>query len=155
MKRQPSLQKLVSNSCSYPDSMTLAQLIGLADLWFSKKLLAALEASDHKGYGKSDILMLANLDCGRTFPSELARRIGVSRQAVYKMLKNLEAKGIVALETDSERRNSKVIVITPEGERMIRDAMALLRGIEQKLRGNLTPKAVDQLRAILEQDWGE
>ena len=155
MKRQPSLQKLVSNSCSYPDGMTLAQLIGLADLWFSKKLLAALEASDHKGYGKSDILMLANLDCGRTFPSELARRIGVSRQAVYKMLKNLEAKGIVALETDSERRNSKVIVITPEGERMIRDAMTLLRGIEQKLRGNLTPKAVDQLRAILEQDWGE
>lgn len=135
--------------------MTLAQLVGLADLWFSKKLLAALEASDHKGYGKSDILMLANLDCGRTFPSELARRIGVSRQAVYKMLKNLEAKRIVALETDSERRNSKVIVITPEGERMIRDAMTLLRGIEQDLRGNLTPKAVDQLRAILEQDWGE
>lgn len=155
MKRQPSLQKIESNTRCCPDGMTLAQLVGLADLWFSKKLLAALEASDHKGYGKSDILMLANLDCGRTFPSELARRIGVSRQAVYKMLKNLEAKRIVALETDSERRNSKVIVITPEGERMIRDAMTLLRGIEQDLRGNLTPKAVDQLRAILEQDWGE
>ncbi len=71
------------------------------------------------------------------------------------MLKNLEAKGIVALKTDSERKNSKVIVITPEGERMIRDAMALLKGIEQDLRKSLKPKAVNQLRAILELDWGE
>ena len=155
MSRQPSLQEIGSNPSQCLDGMSLAQLVGRADLWFSKKLLAALEASDHKGFGNSDILMLANLNCVRTFPSELARRIGVSRQAVYKMLKNLEKKGIVALETDSERRNSKVIVITPEGERMIRDAMALLKGIEEELSENLTPKAVEQLRAILEMDWGE
>jgi len=155
MERQPSLQEIESNSSQSFAGVTLAQLVGRADLWFRKKLIAALEESDHKGFGNSDILMLANLNCGRTYPSELARRIGVSRQAVYKMLKNLEKKRIVALETDSERRNSKVIVITPKGERMIRDAIALLKSIEENLRENLKPKSVDQLRSILELDWGE
>lgn len=153
MSRQPSLQDQESNSDGSAEGATLAQLVGRADLWFKKKLLAALESSDHKGFGSSDILMLANLDCGRTYPSEVARRIGVSRQAVYKLLRNLEQKEIVSLEQDSERKNSKVIVITSKGEAMIRDAIILLQGIEKELRDKIGEESVDRLRAVLELDW--
>ena len=135
--------------------LTLAQLVGRADLWLKKKLLAALEAGDHQGLSHSDILMLANLNCGRTYPSEVARRIGVSRQAVYKMLKNLEEKETISLELDTERRNSKVIVITPKGEKLIGEAVGILKDIEDELRILLPAGSVDQLRTILEQDWGE
>ncbi|NRA28521.1 MAG: winged helix-turn-helix transcriptional regulator [Opitutales bacterium] len=99
--------------------------------------------------------MLANLNCGRTYPSEVARRIGVTRQAVYKMLKNLEKKEIVSLELDTERRNSKTIVITPKGEELIRAAVGILKEIEGELQARLPPGSVEQLRAVLEQDWGE
>jgi len=138
-----------------PDRPTLAQLVSQADLWLNKGLLAALEASDYTGFSRADILMLANLDCGTTYPSELARRIGVSRQAVYKLLKNLEQKGIVALEPDSERRNAKVIVITPAGERMIHTAVEILRGIESHLEERVGPERLRKLREILQMDWGD
>ncbi|MGI9242141.1 MAG: MarR family winged helix-turn-helix transcriptional regulator [Verrucomicrobiales bacterium] len=155
MSRQPSLQDEGSNPGENAEGATLAQLIGRADLWFRKKLLAALESGDHKGIGSSDILMLANLNCGRTYPSEVARRIGISRQAVYKLLRNLEQQEIVSLEQDSERRNSKVIVITSKGEAMIRDAVILLQGIEEELRDKIGAESVDQLRAALELDWAD
>jgi len=137
------------------EGLTLAQLIGRADLWFKKKLLVALEESDHEGLNSSDIFMLANLNCGRTYPSEIARRIGVSRQAVYKMLKNLELKKIITLEIDSERRNSKVIQITPKGEGLIHDAVGILYSIEDELRSVLPPESIEKLRNILELDWEE
>lgn len=155
MSRQPSLQKKESKEVEGNKELTLAQLVGRADLWLKKKLLAALEAGNHHGLSQSDVLMLANLNCGRTYPSEVARRIGVTRQAVYKMLKNLEYKGIISLDLDTERRNSKVIVITPKGEELIRKAVEILEDIESELRAQLPPGSVDQLREILEQDWGE
>ena len=155
MARQPSLQEKDPDEEKMDQKITLAQLVGRADLWLRKKLLVALEAGDHQGLSHSDVLMLANLNCGRTFPSEVARKIGVSRQAVYKMLKNLEQKEIISLKLDSERRNSKVIVFTPKGEKLIGEAVGILKDIEDELRMILLPGSVDQLRTILEQDWGE
>jgi len=146
MSCQQGLQGEGGNTEGQEDKLTLVQLIGRADLWLKKKLLAELEVGEYKGLSNSDVLMLANLNCGRTYSSEIARRIGVSRQAVYKMLKNLEQKGIIALELDEERRNSKVIVITPKGEDFIHHAVAILDGVEDELRSILSPETVDQLR---------
>ena len=154
MDCQSGLQDGEGEPVDSSGNLSLAQLVGRVDLWFKKKLIAALEASGQHGFNTSDILTLANLNCGRTYPSELARRIGVSRQAVYKLLKNLEKKEIVTLETDLERRNSKVIIITPKGELMIRGAVETLQAIETDLRGIISSKSVDQLRVILEKDWG-
>ncbi|MEM6822645.1 MAG: MarR family winged helix-turn-helix transcriptional regulator [Verrucomicrobiota bacterium] len=155
MDCQPSLQEKASEKPESSGELTLAQLIGRADLWLKKKLLKALEQGNHQGLSQADVLMLANLNCGRTYPSEVARRIGVTRQAVYKMLKNLKQQGIISLEPDTERLNSKVIVITPKGETLIREAVEILKDIENELRALLPPESVDQLRAILEQNWGD
>jgi len=145
----------MSNSDESSDRLSLVQLISRADIWIKKKLLLALEGSDFDGLNNSDLLMLANLDCGRTYPSEVARRIGVSRQAVYKLLKNLESKGFVTLELDIERRNSKVIVITIEGEKLIGEALGILKEIEVELGESIGVKSVSDLRSVLELDWGD
>lgn len=145
----------MSDTESPSESTTLAQLIGRADLWFNKKLHEALKAKDYGEFNNSDFLMLANLNCGQTYPSELARRIGISRQAVYKLLKNLEKKEIVTLETDPAKGNSKIIIITPQGAQMIGEAVEVLKDIEKQLEATLGSTAINQLRCALEQDWDE
>ena len=72
MDCQSSLQDEEGEPADSSVNLSLAQLVGRVDLWFKKKLVAALEASGQHGFNTSDILTLANLNCGRTYPSELA-----------------------------------------------------------------------------------
>src|SRR6056297_3655123 len=105
------------------DSLSLLQLLARGHAWFQEGLLAACRARGQETLGRAELRVLANLNCGPTYSSELARRLGVSRQAVGKLVKNLETEGLVVLETDPEQRNMKRIVITPEGEKWINEAV--------------------------------
>lgn len=136
-------------------SLTLLQLLDRAYAWFEEGLLRECRGPEPSSLGRADLRLLANLNCGTTYSSELARRLGVSRQAVGKLVKNLEKEGLVVLETDPEQRNLKRIVITPEGERWIRAAVGELQRMEQVLAMRLGEKSMAVLRQVLEADWGE
>jgi len=137
------------------DSISLLQLLERAHTWFEERLLMACRNSGQHSLGRADLRLLANLNCGTTYSSELARRLGVSRQAVGKLVKNLVKEELVRLETDPERRNMKRIVITPEGERWINEAVGELGRLECVLGERLGKERVAVLREVLEAGWGE
>jgi len=134
------------------DSTSLLQLLERAHTWFQEGLLRACRNSGQRSLGRADLRLLANLNCGTTYSSELARRLGVSRQAVGKLVKNLEDEGLVVLETDPEQRNMKRIVITPEGEKWINEAVGELDRLERALSDRLGEERVASLREVLEAD---
>ena len=142
---------------NYPAGAREALLFQLLDrryAWFEDALLRICERSGRTSLGKADLRLLTHLDCGTTHSSELARRLGVSRQAVGKLMKNLVAEGLVQLEIDPERRNMKRIVMTDEGTRWIREAVGELQKIEKALVRRIGGKRVAALRQALEADWG-
>ncbi len=136
------------------DSISLFQLLERGHTWFQEGLLAACRARGQQSLGRADLRLLANLNCGTTYSSELARRLGVSRQAIGKLVKNLVEEGLVKLETDPEQRNLKRIVITPEGEKWINEAVGELNRMERTLAERLGEERLAVLREVLEADWG-
>jgi DNA-binding MarR family transcriptional regulator len=51
-------------------------------------------------------------------PTELAARLGLSKQAVNDMLRELEEKGYIALEPDPDDGRAKRTVVTARGRRL-------------------------------------
>jgi len=136
------------------DSISLLQLLERGHTWFQEGLLAACRARGWRSLGRADLRLLANLNCGTTYSSELARRLGVSRQAVGKLVKNLVKEGLVKLETDPDQRNMKRIVITSEGGKWIDEAVGELDRMERSLAERLGEEKLAVLREALEADWG-
>jgi len=108
----------------------------------------------HTDFSLSHLMFLANLDCGITHASLVARRMGVSRQAVYRTTRELQSLGVLTLEADPERRNQKIIRMTPRGIEVVTDARACLDIVEVRIRDRIGQRNFDQLTLILGQDWG-
>ena len=84
-----------------------------------------------------------------TRPTELAARLGISKQALNYLLGELERLGYVERRPDPDDLRSKRIVLTPRGTStvpVIRDAVA---DVEAAWAGRLGAKRFAQLRGLL------
>jgi len=87
--------------------------------------------------GTGQLGFLAQLDCGVTQASAIARELGVSRQAVHRQVRELEALGLLRLEVDRDRRNANLIAFTERGIAL----MALCRQCLAELDAELAARA--------------
>jgi DNA-binding MarR family transcriptional regulator len=133
----------------------LPVLLETASRWVMQGLLAKLEARGHDRLTEGHLMLIANLDCGTTHASAVAQRMGVSRQAVFRTTRELQALGLLTLEADPARGNQKIVVMTESGSRLALDARAALAEIDAALAARLGPEAAARLRAALEAGWGE
>lgn len=98
---------------------------------------------------------MANLDAGGTRTAELARRLGVSRQAAHQTVRELVDMGFVEQQPDSKNASAKLVCLTSVGERNVHDAFAIFAELEATLKQRLGTKDVCALRRALEKDWGQ
>ena len=125
------------------DSNSLALLLATGE--FQTRLTTWLLDRLHKdGFGTltaSQLSFLGGLDCGQNYASELARGLGITRQAVHKTVRDLEQCGWLATKPDEHLGNQRVIVFTTEGERMMAAArlhfLELDTSLEQEFGANL------------------
>jgi DNA-binding MarR family transcriptional regulator len=111
-------------------------------------LAAALEQRGYRGIGPAQLGFLAQLDCGPNHAAELARRTGVSRQAVHKTVRELEGLGVLSLVNDPGLRNQKVILFTPAGEQLIADCRKVLAEMDERLTAALGTEAGEIAAAL-------
>jgi DNA-binding MarR family transcriptional regulator len=147
------MAKHVNKTYNIEAEIPLIQLLDRAQRWFERRIVQALEAKGVEGIQPADLKLLANLDCGTTYASEVARRMGVSRQSVNKLLKNLLREKLVTLENHPTQGNTKVIIMTDLGKEWIRDAVAVSRNLESELMAQIGTEHVSALRAALEAAW--
>ena len=82
-------------------------------------------------------------------PSELAARIGMSKQAVNYLLGQLEARGYLRRTVDPEHLRSKRIVVTERGLATVPVIRGAVAEIEEEWSRLLGAKRFAQLRALL------
>ncbi len=94
-------------------------------------------------------------------PTELAKRLGVSKQAVAPLVDDLLAWGMVERVDDPVDGRAWLIRLTPQGGAAILDGLKILGGIEAKLRDELGGERMVALHAaltdamdVLERDLG-
>jgi DNA-binding MarR family transcriptional regulator len=82
-------------------------------------------------------------------PSELAARLGVSKQALNYLLGELERLGYIERRPDPEDMRSKRIVVTQRGDSVAAVIREAVGEMEQEWAQKLGPKRFAQLRTLL------
>ncbi|MFG2209460.1 MarR family winged helix-turn-helix transcriptional regulator [Streptomyces sp. NPDC048638] len=136
-------------------SRNLPQLLIEAKRWFDDALLASMRQAGEQPLTAAQAAVFATLDAEGTSISELARRIGVTRQTVHQAVHGLIAMELLEQVPDPASARSRLIRTTAEGARAHRRAQAVLAVLEEALADRIGPAVVDALREALAAPWGE
>lgn len=112
-------------------------------------LLGRLNAEGFTPLSASQLSFLGALDCGPNHAAELARKLGVSRQAVHKTVRELESAGWLETGPDKEFGNQRVIRFTREGERMMAVARRLFAELDESLVATFGERGLRSLKRFL------
>lgn len=134
------------------DSLTL-RLFGACRAFQQRvaaELARELAARGRADIGPAQLGFLAVLDCGAAnHGAEIARRLGVSRQAVQKQLRELVAGGVLAKGPDPARGNQNVITFTADGVALMAQCRAILAEMDAGLAAGLAEAEVARVVALL------
>ena len=81
--------------------------------------------------------------------ARLARAMGLHRQGVQRIVNELEAEGIVALDDNPHHRRAKLVRLTRKGETLYREAERRQKPWARALARGLDPKAIGAGHALL------
>jgi DNA-binding MarR family transcriptional regulator len=81
--------------------------------------------------------------------TELADRLGISKQATLQIVDEMEGRGVVRRRPDPDDRRAKLIEVTGKGERVRSTAISASRAMERDLRRALGAQAVRDCREVL------
>jgi DNA-binding MarR family transcriptional regulator len=93
--------------------------------------------------------MFRAIQDGEPTPTELAVRLGVSKQAVGKVLDEMEQRGFVERHADRSDRRARRVRLTAHGRAASQTALRLSHEIEGDLRAHVGDEQVAALRAAL------
>src|SRR3546814_1871220 len=88
--------------------------------WMDEGLQNHLRAAGMPAVSRTQSLIMTNVADGVTRPAELARRLGISRQAVQQLLADLQTRGLIALVADPRSEEH-----TPELQSLMRISYAV------------------------------
>ncbi|MFJ7147199.1 MarR family winged helix-turn-helix transcriptional regulator [Streptomyces sp. NPDC100445] len=133
----------------------LPQLLSEARRWFEDALFASMEAAGEQPVTTAQASVFAMLDAEGTTVSELARRVGVTRQTAHQAVHGLIGLGLLEQVPDPGSARRRLIRATAEGRRAHERAQATISVIEAVLVDRIGPVPARALREALTSDWGE
>ncbi len=137
------------------DQANLSRLLLDRFRWFDQGLLSSLNDGLGLELTSAQSLLFADLPLEGARQADLARRLGVSRQAVNELVRGLEQQGLVEVVPDLQDGRSRLVRPTSEGRKSIRLALQTFEGLESELRSRIGDRSVDQLRRALSAEWGD
>src|SRR3954466_3382909 len=131
---------------------SLSSMLVDAQRW----LTAAERANSGRSAGlpRSHSLVFAHLDTDGTRPAEIARRAGISRQAVGQTVAQMKDLGLVKLAPDPSNRRARLVQPTAKGRKALERSGSGSTAAEKVLSRRIGAARVKSLREALEQDWG-
>lgn len=123
--------------------------------WFDEALQSHMAALGWEKLPRSQSVSLVNIELGVRRSSELARNLGVSRQAMSQIVQELQAKGFITLSPDPDDGRAQIIGPHERARRNHDDAASIMDAMEAELARRLGADQVAALRRVLSADWGE
>ena len=123
----------------------------------AQRWLAASErANSGRGAGlaRAHALVFSHLDADGTRPAEIARRAGISRQAVGQTVAQMRELGLIKLAQDPSNRRARLVQPTAKGRKALERSGSGSAAAEKVLSRRIGAARVKSLRDALEQDWG-
>ena len=115
---------------------------------FNERALARLRTR-HPDLRPAHVQLFAYLDADGTRQTELARRAGISKQAVGQLVTDLIDAGVLARVADPSDRRAHRVRLTRRGERTVAEGLTVLEQIERELAAELGTALLARLRRDL------
>ena len=122
--------------------------------WCDEGLQNTLKNAGLPGLSRTKSMIMVNIADGITRPSDLARNIGITRQAIQQTLVEMEQGGLITLVPDPTDGRAKIVKFSRRGAGLGKAAFEAMDAIETELAQRLGPKAVAALKEVLFRDWG-
>ena len=123
--------------------------------WFQEALQSALEVNGLRPISRAQASVIGNIAAGQCKASNIARNLGVSRQAISQILTELERLRYIEFAVDPNDKRSRIVrfndAYAEEGETCAR----ILDAIELELGQRIGRRRTGCLRESLEAEWGE
>lgn len=137
----------------------IPQMPMVADLlkacyWFEDALRMNQEAHGIPTVTRGQAFLLANIGNGEHRAARLAKTLGISRQAISKMLAELIEKGVLQTIPDPEDARAQLVVFTAEHQPVQAATISILFQLERQLEAKFGKRKLDVLRGVLGEDWG-
>lgn len=132
----------------------LATLLVRAFRWFEQGLAADPATSHLPRLSGSQFMTLVSLDADGTSISELARRVGVTRQAMHQMIGELERSALVETANSPSDGRIKLVRLSLLGRTLDEKAAAALSRLEAGLKDEIGSDQTEALHDALSSDWG-
>lgn len=133
----------------------LARLLMAASGTVSADALAHIDPAGTSGVRLAHLPVIAALEPGGSRLTAIAQRIGVTRQAVAGIVRDLERAGMVRVEPDPHDGRAVHVVLTDAGAAFCTAALTYMARREEQWRADLGSARVDDLKALLRALAGE
>ncbi len=134
-----------------------AMLLGLLNgfSWIDEGLQNYMRSKGWPSVTRPQSMVMANIVMGVVHPSDIARRLGITRQAIHKTLKSMIELDMITLVEDPSNKRVKIVELTETGLAMRKDSGDAVRLILLILNDRLGPTRVKDAIDVLSDDWGE
>lgn len=124
--------------------------------WVDESLQNHLKASGWPRVSRTQSMIMVNISDGIARPVDLARNLGISRQAVQQVLADMEKQGLIHLVADPQDARAKVVRFSSRGRGIGEAAQSAIAAIDREIETRLGAPLFAKMReALLERDWGE
>lgn len=126
-------------------------LLGYVMDGLRRDVLARTAAATGPAHGlrSSQIRLLSLTPVDGMRVTDLAERVGMTKQALGEFANALEGQGLVESVRDDSDRRARILRPTAKGRRAVIDSEAIIREVEEQWRARVGAKRWDALRQTL------
>lgn len=128
---------------------SLGRLLSLVKKDLDQRLTEKLLVLGYHNFRPSDMVVLINIDDAGTINNELAKKARISKQAMSKVVKNLEADGYIATRKHETDNRASLIFLTEKGKLLLMDASESIREIEVTYIETIGEEDIATLKQVL------
>ena len=125
------------------------QLLLRAARLMNEEAVARIREAGQSNLRVGHMALFPHLDMAGNRLTELARRMGITKQGAGQIVSDLVEMGVVERRPDPSDGRARLICLTPEGERALHHGLSVLEGLEAELVSHIGGTAMDRLRGSL------
>lgn len=103
----------------------------------------------HPGFRTAHTQLLPWVDSGGTRLTDLAERVGTSKQAVGELVDDLVAMGVLERAKDPTDARARLVRFTSKGQKTVVSGLGLLDELERELAKNVGAQRMKELQQTL------
>ncbi len=127
----------------------LIRLLNIVKKDFDARLTEQLQQAGYKDFKIGDMVLIVNISPEGTINNELAKKARITKQAMSKVVKNLEATGYIYTRKHETDNRATVIFLSDKGKQLVIDTSAVVHEVQRYYTSIIGEEDAAVLRDIL------